>query len=213
MRCAGLGTVSVLGQAAGLGVRVGQVAGGVADIKDGHSDTVYGICFSPDAKMIVTGSADKLVKIFEVPSGKFVNQFSGHKHHVLAVGWEASGQLLASAGADKTIKIWQWQDERLIRTIKAHDKEITRLQFVGDSMLLMTCSGDGTLNLLSAANGSHIRTFPGGKDFLYALAISSDGSRVAAGGQEGIARIYDGKSAQLHFSILPTGKRENRAKN
>ena len=40
------------------------------DIKNGHSDTVYGICFSPDGKMIATGSADKFVKVWEVPSGE-----------------------------------------------------------------------------------------------------------------------------------------------
>ena len=33
----------------------------ITDIKNGHSDTVYGICFSPDAKMIATASADKFV--------------------------------------------------------------------------------------------------------------------------------------------------------
>jgi len=48
------------------------------DIKNGHSDTVYGICFSPDNKMIATASADKFVKVWEVPTGKFVKSFEGH---------------------------------------------------------------------------------------------------------------------------------------
>ena len=72
----------------------------VVDIKNGHSDTVFGVCFSPDGKMLATCGADKFVKVFEVPSGKFIKSFEGHTHHVLDVGWKADGKLLASAGAD-----------------------------------------------------------------------------------------------------------------
>jgi hypothetical protein len=75
----------------------------VTDIKNGHSDTVYGIAFSPDGKMLATGSADKFVKVWEIPSGKFVKSFEGHTHHVLDVGWMADGKLLASAGGDHTV--------------------------------------------------------------------------------------------------------------
>ncbi len=69
----------------------------VVDIKPCHSDTVYGVAFSPDAKMLVSGGADKFVKVFQIPSGKLVKSFEGHTHHVLDVGWKADGKLIASA--------------------------------------------------------------------------------------------------------------------
>ncbi|MCI0376798.1 MAG: NB-ARC domain protein, partial [Gemmataceae bacterium] len=59
----------------------------IMDVKNGHSDTVYGICFKSDNKMLATASADKFVKIWEIPSGKFVKSFEGHTHHVLDIGW------------------------------------------------------------------------------------------------------------------------------
>src|SRR5207253_5913502 len=80
----------------------------VADIKNGHSDTVFGVAFSPDGKKLATCAADKFVKVFEMPSGKFLKSFEGHTHHVLDVAWKGDGKLLASASADNTIKVWDY---------------------------------------------------------------------------------------------------------
>src|SRR5262249_19751861 len=61
----------------------------VVDVKNAHSDTVFGVCFNADGKMLASCGADKFVKVFEVPSGKLVKSFEGHTHHVLDVGWKA----------------------------------------------------------------------------------------------------------------------------
>ena len=114
----------------------------VIDIKNGHSDTVFGVCFSPDGKMLATCGADKFVKVFEVPSGKFIKAFEGHTHHVLDVGWKADGKLLASAGADNVVKVWDYEKGEQVRTINAHTKQVTRLLFIGKTGQFVTCSGD-----------------------------------------------------------------------
>ena len=115
----------------------------VAEVKNGHSDTVYGICFSPDNKMIATASADKFVKVWEMPSGKFVKSFEGHTHHVLDVGWAADGKLLASAGGDNAVKVWNFEKGEQERTINPHAKQVTRLMFIGKKTEFLTCGGDG----------------------------------------------------------------------
>ena len=45
--------------------------------------------------------------------------------------------------------------------------------------------------------GTAARNFPAGNDFYYGLGVSADGSLVAAGGEEGIVRIYNGTNGQL----------------
>ena len=179
----------------------------VIDLKAPHSDTVLGVCFSPDSTKLATCGADKFVKVWEVPSGKFLKSFEGHTHHVLDVGWKPDGKLLASGGADNVIKIWDYEKGEQARTIpNAHQKQITRLTFVGKAGLFLTSSGDGGVKLWNVDNGGNQRSYSGAKDFLFAVAASGDGKLVASGGEEGVLRIYNGDSAALVKAAYPPGE-------
>jgi WD40 repeat protein len=203
----------------------------IFDLKNGHSDTVYGLAFSPEMKLpiidkdakdppkdkkvdpkdmkfetvylLATASADKFVKVWNLADGKMVKSFEGHTHHVLDVGWEADGKLLASAGGDNTVKVWDWDKGEQARTINAHGKQVTRLLFVGKKAEFITCGGDNAVKAFNAANGGNVRNFAGGADFIYAIAASPDGAIVAAGGQEGIVRVYNGANGTLLRTLLP----------
>ncbi len=179
----------------------------VLDVKPCHSDTVFGAAFSPDGKLLATGGADKFVKVWEVPSGKFVKSFEGHTHHVMDVAWTADGKKLVSAGADNIVKVWDYEKGEKLRDIKGHDKQITRLAVVGGKTPgVLTAGGDAKVLQLNPDNGSPSKTYTAGGDYLYAVAASADGEVVAAGGEEGVVRLYSGKTGQLVKAAVPPGE-------
>ena len=175
----------------------------IVEVKNAHSDTVFGVSFSPDGKMLASCGADKFVKVFEVPTGKFIKSFEGHTHHVLDVGWKSDGKFLASAGADNAIKVWNFETGEQARTMMGHAKQVTRLLFVGATPQIVTCSGDSSVRMWNVDNGGTIRQFAAGNDFLYAVAASPDGAIVATGGEEGVVRLYNGNNAQLIKQLAP----------
>jgi WD40 repeat protein len=179
----------------------------VIDLKAPHSDTVLGVAFSPDSTKLATCGADKFVKVWEVPSGKFLKSFEGHTHHVLDVGWKPDGKLLASGGADNAIKVWDYEKGEQARTIpNAHQKQITRLAFFGKAGLFLTSGGDAAVKLWNIDNGGNQRNFAGATDYLFAVAASADGKLVATGGEEGVLRIYNGDNATLVKAAYPPGE-------
>ena len=168
----------------------------VFEFKSPHSDTVFGVCFSPDGKMLASCGADKFVKTWEVPGGKFIKAFEGHTHHVLDVGWFPDGKQLASAGADNNVKIWDFEKGEQVKTLQnAHTKQVTRLLFVGKTGNFITTSGDQSAKMWNAG-GNSTKTFQGGTDFIYAVSASSDGKVVVMGGEEGVIRMYGDAGGQ-----------------
>ena len=180
----------------------------IIDIKSAHSDTVFGVCFSPDDKMLASCGADKFVKVWEVPSGKFVKSFEGHTHHVLDVGWKSDGKLLASAGADNVIKVWNFETGEQKQTIQAHGKQVTRLVFVGKKPEFVTSSGDATIKMWNVDNGGNVRNFAGNTDFVCGVGVSADGAIVVSGCEDGFVRIYNGADGQLKKALPPPGWQE-----
>ena len=175
----------------------------IKEIKDAHSDTVFGAEFSRDGTKLLSGAADKFVKIFDVASGKHVRSFEGHTHHVLDVSWKADNTSIASAGADNVIKVWNVDTGEQRRTIGGYSKQVTSLRFVGIGENVISCGGDKTVRYHKIGNGQNYRSFSGGTDFMYAAASSRDESIVVAGGEDGVVRLWNGKNGSLVKAFSP----------
>lgn len=187
----------------------------VHDIKNGHSDTVFGVAFSQDGRFLATCGADKFVKVFELPnpgfgwllpgpkSPRIARAFEGHTHHVMGVGWTPDGKKLASCGADNIVKIWDFDKGEKIRDMQGHQKQVTTLYFVGKTSQFLTGSGDNTVRLWNADNGGSLRNFSGAPDYVYAVSASTDGTVVASGCEDGIVRVYNGTNGTLMKAALP----------
>lgn len=160
-------------------------------LKEPHSDTVCGLEFSRDGKKILSGAADKFVKIFDVETGAFVRSFEGHTNHVLDVSWKSDTTVIASVGADNVIKVWNVETGEQQRTIQGYTKQVTSVQFVGRSGNFAACSGDKSVKLHQASNGNAVRTFAGTGDFMYAVSVSDNEQVVVSGGQDGVLRAWN----------------------
>lgn len=189
-------------------IRLFNVANGdeVLNLKQAHTDTVFGVRFRPDGKQLASASADKFLKLWEVPSGKFIKAFEGHTNAVLDVGWRADGKLLVSAGADQVLKTWDVDSGEQVRTIGGHGRQITRLAMLTARPEVVTSCGDAWVRLWNVDAGSHLRNFGGAPDYIHVVVASGDGTVVAAGGQDGVVRIYNGGNGQIVHSLVPPSK-------
>lgn len=63
------------------------------------------LTFSPDGKLLATGSDDMTVKTWKVETGEEVATMTGHADGVTSVAFSPDGKLLASGSFDKTVKV------------------------------------------------------------------------------------------------------------
>jgi WD40 repeat protein len=106
-----------------------------------HSDTVFGVRFSPDGTKLASCAADKFLKVSAVADGKELKSFEGHTHHVLAVDWKGDGKQLVTGGADNVLKVWDFEAGEQVRTLQAAGKQVTALRWVPGKPIVAGASG------------------------------------------------------------------------
>jgi WD40 repeat protein len=67
---------------------------------------LFSVAFTPDGQHIVSGSAEKLVKVWSVSARKQVASLAGHTFWVRSVAFSPDGQHIVSGSVDKLVKVW-----------------------------------------------------------------------------------------------------------
>src|SRR5437667_349759 len=86
---------------------------------EGYAGLVWSVAWSPDGKLLASGTNDGTVRWGDSTSGRLRYTFEGHVHQVLSVAWSPNGKL-ASGSGDKTVRLWDSTNGRLLHTLEGH---------------------------------------------------------------------------------------------
>lgn len=88
----------------------------------GHTGPVRSVRFSNDGKLLITASDDKLVKIWSLPSRRFLCSLSGHSNWVQDAKFSPDNKLAVSGGEDKLVKLWDVETHQNTYTFHDHNE-------------------------------------------------------------------------------------------
>ncbi|NKB18900.1 MAG: hypothetical protein HC770_14375, partial [Pseudanabaena sp. CRU_2_10] len=77
-------------------------------VLSGHQQLVTVVRFSPDGRQLVSGSADRTIKHWDLDTGECLQTLSGQQHWVWAMIF-ITPNLLLSASQDESIQCWDLQ--------------------------------------------------------------------------------------------------------
>ena len=158
----------------------------------GHEREVYSVAFSPDSRLLASGSADNTIKLWDVASGALKQTLSGHEATVQSVAFSPDGRLLASGSWDGTTKLWDVASGAEKQTLKGHEGSVYSAAFSPDGRLLASGSEDRTIRLWDVASGALKQTLSGGhQGGVLSVAFSPDRGVVASGSYDNTIKLWD----------------------
>ncbi|MEG3956800.1 WD40 repeat domain-containing protein, partial [Microcoleus sp. herbarium2] len=157
----------------------------------GHTKLVNGVSFSPNGKLLATGSSDNTVKLWDTSTGKEIKTLTGHTKPVYRVSFSPNGKLLATGSADNTVKLWDTSTGKEIKTLTGHTNSVYAVSVSPDGKLLATGSADNTVKLWDTSTGKEIETLTGHTNWIYAVSFSPNGKLLATGSADNTVKLWD----------------------
>ena len=143
----------------------------------GHSDIITDVLFSPDGGTIYSASWDRSARAWDVATGVQVQQFSGHGDRLLALALAPAGDYLLAATGNAGNNIPDPADDRAF---------------------------DAAAWVWDLRNRAQVHLLADHDDWVWAVAVSPDGTRAASGGGP-ISRGSDIPDTTIRIWDIETG--------
>lgn len=160
-----------------------------ARVLNAHRGAVWGLDFSPDARLFASGGWDGAVRLWRSADGAPAATLDEQGGNVLSVAFSPDGAQLASTGSSEVVRLWQVRSGRLLRSLGGNQGYLGSIAFSPDGQVLVTSGGDRSVCLWRIGDGSLIeRIAPEGGALT--VALSPDGRMLAMGCGDRRIRIY-----------------------
>jgi WD40 repeat protein/DNA-binding SARP family transcriptional activator len=179
----------------------------------GHTGDVLAVAYSPDGKLVSTGSTDGSARLWDATTGQLIHVLRATRRGgIFATRFSADGTRLATLGADRTVRVWDVRSHRQLNAFEGvHDRTTARvawgegIAFVGRGRIAVSPWARGSdrspvvAKIFDVTSGKQVGLVsdPGGNARAVDIDVSPDGTMLLSGQAD---------TGQLQLYALPSGK-------
>ena len=167
-----------------------------------HSGSINDLLLFADGVHMVSASADKTIRLWDLTSGELLQTWSNQTGFVNTVLLSPDETRLYSGNADGTLQGWTVASGSLLWQKKAaHSGPINTVGRTPDGQLLISGGADGSINIWEASTGKVVDSFATQQGAVNSLVVTSDGRYIISGGSDRTVKLWDITTGQLERTL------------
>jgi WD40 repeat protein len=159
----------------------------------GHRDMIQDMAFSPDGKTLATCGYDRLIKLWDVATGKELRTLTDHSDAVYGLAFSPDGRLLASGAADRAVKVWEVATGRRLYTLGEPTDWVYAVAWSPDGRHLAAGGVDKSIRIweVSESGGRVAHSVFAHEAAVLRLAYAADGKTLYSLGEDRTVKAWD----------------------
>ncbi|CAO3680145.1 unnamed protein product [Rhizopus stolonifer] len=153
-------------------------------LKREHKGAISCLQVSEKNSLMMTGSVDKTVTVWNMENGQVLRQLKGHSRAIRTLQFDDTK--LVTGSMDHTLRIWNYHTGQCIRTLEGHTDGVIHLHF--NCRLLASGSADATIKIWNFQTGECF-TLTGHTQAVHHVQIHQ--STLISSSEDGTIRLWD----------------------
>ncbi len=142
-------------------------------------DSILAIAVSADGKKLAAGGCDRLIRVWDLPTGKLEHSIENHADWILGIAFSPDAKTLFTSSRDKTAKVWDLDNKESLLTFPDHQNVVYGIAVVNDGKFGVSAGEDNQIRVwqatdLSKAIGKQTKTLGGHGKAVFRVALFND---------------------------------------
>lgn len=156
------------------------------EFSSGHTDEITAIDMSQDSTVLISGSKDGTIHVWDINTGEIVKTFNQHNGIVTSISISHDCLYFASGGIDEKTTLFDLKNLFVKKEFINHNGRVTVVKFSPNGKLLFTGGCDGNLFIINVSDYSIIPILKAHKDWIRDLDFDSNGLYFTSVGDDGM---------------------------
>ncbi|XP_055607946.1 pleiotropic regulator 1 [Uranotaenia lowii] len=157
----------------------------------GHLGWVRCVAVEPGNEWFATGAADRVIKVWDLASGKLKLSLTGHVSTVRGLCVSPRHPYLFSCGEDRQVKCWDLEYNKVIRHYHGHLSAVYTMALHPTIDVLVSAGRDSTARVWDMRTKANIHTLSGHTNTVASVVCQAANPQVITGSHDSTVRLWD----------------------
>ncbi|MGK7918660.1 MAG: protein kinase [Trichodesmium sp.] len=193
-------------------IKLSQLWKSVQIIRD-NTAPVNTLAIDPQGLILVSGSDDKTIRLWNIKTGQLLHKFLGHTAEVYGIAISSDSRRIISGGDDRTILVWNLHKKTIADRFYSHsgfpyshrDGAIFSVAISPDGETIASGGADHKIKIWNQRNGELLYRLQEHRDRVFCVTYSNINKTLIAGENYPQNQIFASSSADGSIKIWQVG--------